>query len=164
MTLPRERRFAGILAINQGRVILVREEHPHWGGAFWNIPSGMVEADESPAEGATRELAEEAGVVVAPDSLHLLSTSSVAIADDVVFAWNFEVAVGNEVLVVNDPDNLVQQAAWFTIGEAARLLADLPYKPICEPILAGLAGSDHRPTHWSYTSPDANPIVTATRR
>lgn len=154
MTLPTERRFAGVLAINQGRVILVREEHPHWGGAFWNIPSGMVEADETPAEGAAREFAEEAGVDVAPAHLQMLSTSSVQIGSNVVFAWNFKVAVENEALAMNDPDNLVQEARWFAISQAAMLLADLPYRPTSEPVLAALVGRDRRRMHWSYAAPE----------
>lgn len=64
-------RFAGVLAYHQGRVVLVREEYPRWGGAFWNIPSGGIEDRETPREGACRELAEETGLIVAASDLVL---------------------------------------------------------------------------------------------
>jgi 8-oxo-dGTP diphosphatase len=55
-------RFAGVLAFHEGRVVLVREQYPAWGGQFWNVPSGRVEDGESFAQGAARELAEETGL------------------------------------------------------------------------------------------------------
>lgn len=64
MTLPSQRRFAGVLAHHNGEVLLVRERHVRWGGELWNVPSGMVEAHETPAQGAARELSEEEGSVV----------------------------------------------------------------------------------------------------
>jgi ADP-ribose pyrophosphatase YjhB (NUDIX family) len=160
MASPKQRRFAGVLAMNQGRIVLVREEYPTWGGSFWTIPSGMVELHETPAEAAARELAEEAGVSVAPGDLHLVTTSSVCLDGDLVLAWNFSVAVDDGALVVRDPDHLVQEAGWFTKSEAARLLADLPYRPIVEPALASLLGKAGNGAHWSYDAPDAIPVVT----
>jgi 8-oxo-dGTP diphosphatase len=159
MTLPKERRFAGVIAMTQERVILVREEYPTWGGSFWNIPSGMVEAHETPAEGAARELAEEAGVDVVPAQLRLVSTSSVCFGGDRVLGWNFAAAVDDGPLAVRDPDDLVQEARWFTRSDAAKLLADLPYRPLAEPICATLLGTAEAGTHWSYNAPDAGPTV-----
>jgi len=54
----------------RGRVLMQeRDEHaPVWPD-MWCFPGGGLEADEEPAEGACRELAEETGVVLAPDDL-----------------------------------------------------------------------------------------------
>jgi 8-oxo-dGTP diphosphatase len=160
MAVPRERRFAGVLARNQGQIILVRESYPAWGGSFWNIPSGRVEADETPAEGAVRELAEEAGVELIPAHLRLVSTSSVCLDGDRALAWNFTAAVNDSPLEVRDPDDLVEEARWFPTRVAAKLLADLPYPPLVDPVLAVLLGEETEQLHWSYEAPDANPVVT----
>ena len=40
----------------------------------WTVPGGFIEVDESAAEGAARELAEETNLRVAPDDLALLRT------------------------------------------------------------------------------------------
>ncbi len=69
------RRVAGVIAVHDARIVLVRECHERWGGAFWNIPSGMVESRESPTLGAARELAEETGLLATPGDLHLVGTS-----------------------------------------------------------------------------------------
>jgi 8-oxo-dGTP pyrophosphatase MutT (NUDIX family) len=54
----------------RGRVLMQeRDEHaPAWPD-MWCFPGGGLEIDERPVEGAVRELAEETGVVVAPDEL-----------------------------------------------------------------------------------------------
>jgi 8-oxo-dGTP diphosphatase len=153
-------RFAGVLARHEGRVVLVREEYPSWGGAHWNIPSGGVEAHESPAEGASRELAEETGLVLPPGDLELRCTSSVATADRVSRAWNFIGDVQDPTLSVDDPDGLIQEARWFTPDEAVRLLRVLPYRPLWEPAVAILSGEVEAGAHWDYVDPQAPPVVT----
>lgn len=54
----------------RGRVLMQeRDEHaPMWPDR-WCFPGGGLEGDEAPVEGAVRELAEETGVVVAPEDL-----------------------------------------------------------------------------------------------
>jgi 8-oxo-dGTP pyrophosphatase MutT (NUDIX family) len=160
MTLPSERRFAGVLAHHNGEVILVRESHGRWGGEFWNVPSGMIEAHETPAEGAARELAEETGSVVPSRSLRLRTTTSVVIDGGQVLSWNFEVEVDDPTVRVQDPDRLVQEARWFPVDQAIAQLRLLPYRPLAEPAIATLtveaaAGR----THWTFASPEADPHV-----
>ena len=50
---------------DQGRILLV---HHTYGRLNWEIPGGLVEAGESPDEGALRELVEETGVGRQPSS------------------------------------------------------------------------------------------------
>lgn len=161
MTMPSERRFTGVLAHHHRRVILVREEYPRWGGAFWNIPSGRVEAHETPAEGAVRELREETGLHVSPDDLRLETTVSVGVDGTVSQAWNFTVDVDGAVIAVSDPDNLIQEARWFPLDEAVQLLRALPYRPLSEPAVAMLTGAAPSGTHWAFASPASSPIITA---
>lgn len=160
MTMPLEQRFAGVLAHHNGNVVLVREEHSRWGGEFWNLPSGMLEAHETPAEGAARELAEETGLRVAPSDLRLRTTSSTVVDGIAVQAWNFEVDVEESAIAVGDPDLLVQAARWFPADAAIDLLRSLPYRPLAEPALAVLTGAATAGTHWEFASPEADPVVT----
>src|SRR3954447_11439996 len=54
--MARPRVAAGMLVHDdQGRVLMVRPTYKHG----WDIPGGYVEPDESPAQAAERELAEE---------------------------------------------------------------------------------------------------------
>lgn len=124
------------------------------------LPSGMIEDRESPAEGASRELAEETGLVVLPGDLVLQSTSTVRSADKVSQAWNFSVVVHDPTLRVDDPDELIQEARWFTTEEAMRLLRELPYRPLSEPALSILEGQVEPGAHWAYSDPRSRPSVT----
>jgi len=153
-------RFAGVITRHEGRVVLVREEYPTGGGAHWNIPSGRVQAYETPAEGASRELAEETGLVVPPGDLDLRCTSAVATPDRVSRAWNFIGDVQDPTLSVDDPDGLIQEARWFVPDEAVRLLRGLPYRPLWEPAVAILSGEVQAGAHWEYPDPQASPVVT----
>lgn len=159
MTLPSERRFAGVIAVHGGEVILVRETHERWGGEFWNVPSGMIEAHETPAAGAARELAEETGLLVASRSLRLRTTTSVVIDGVQVHSWNFKVEVADPTVRVQDPDGLIQEARWFPFDQAVERLRLAPYRPLAEPAIATLTADAAGLTHWSFVSPEADPQI-----
>ena len=131
--------YAGVLVLHEGRVLLVREHYPTWGGPHWNVPSGRLDGGESPAEGGARELLEETGVRVAPAALRLVSTVEVRRGGARSTCWNFTTTVADAALRPDDPDGIVEAAAWFARDEAARLLAALPYDPIRVPALDFLA-------------------------
>lgn len=153
-------RYAGILATHEGRVVLVREEYPRWGSAYWNIPSGRVEDHETPCEGACRELAEETGLLVVAADLVLQATTAVTSPSKVSLSWNFTVRVNDPTLDVRDPDGLIQEARWFPIHEATRLLSELPYRPLSEPSVALLTGQVEPGAHWAYPDPEGEAVVT----
>ncbi len=143
-------RYAGVLAFHDGRVVLVREEYPAWGGEFWNVPSGRVEDGETPAEGAARELAEETGLVVAASELRLVSTVSTTYDTGETEAWNHVVDVSSPELLVDDPDGIIREARWFSRRDAIELLGELPYPPLSEPAVAYLRGDAPPGHHWTF--------------
>jgi ADP-ribose pyrophosphatase YjhB (NUDIX family) len=54
---------AGVLMVNEGRVLLVRRKYePRVGD--WCIPAGFMEAGETPEQTAIREVHEETGLIV----------------------------------------------------------------------------------------------------
>lgn len=144
------RRFAGVVARHEGRVALVLEHQSRWERAHWTIPSGQVERHESPEQGAARELAEETGLLVAPDDLRLVSTSETSSARSLSRGWNYTTEVDDPALRVDDPDQQVREARWFTVDEAVALLVALPYAPLAEPVLAHLRGEHDAIRHWAY--------------
>lgn len=155
-----ESRFAGVIAHHHDRVVLVREEYPGWGGAFWNIPSGRIEDHETPRQGASRELVEETGLVVEAADLALHSTSAVSRPERISRSWNFTVDVEDPTLDVRDPDGLIQEARWFPTDEATRLLRKLPYRPLSDPSIACLMRQIPPGAHWAYPDPMGEPVVT----
>lgn len=151
-----------MLACHGGLVVLVREAHPAWGGAFWNVPSGRVEDGETVVAGAVRELAEETGLVVAATALRVVSTASTHHPASRSDATNFRVDLAGPHapgLAVADPDGLVHEARWFALEEAVAELRRLPYRPLREPAVAHLTGDAPPGAHWHFASPEAEPIV-----
>jgi ADP-ribose pyrophosphatase YjhB (NUDIX family) len=155
------RRFAGVLARHADAVVLVRESHAAWGGEFWNIPSGHVEEHETPVLGAARELAEETGLVVAPDRLRQVGTSSTTDGPHAFHAWNFTTEVEDPTLAVADPDGLIREARWFARDEAVEVLRRLPYRPLADPAIAVLLGEVATGTHWTFAHPHRAAVLTA---
>jgi ADP-ribose pyrophosphatase YjhB (NUDIX family) len=58
---PRPELCVGAIAVDAGRILLIRRGHEPAKGA-WSIPGGRVERGETLAEAVLRELAEETGV------------------------------------------------------------------------------------------------------
>jgi 8-oxo-dGTP diphosphatase len=152
-----------VLARHDSQVVLVREAYPAWGSAHWNIPSGRVEDHETPSQGASRELAEETGLLVGAADMVLVGTSSVVSPGRVSRAWTFTAVVEDPSLDVRDPDGLIHDARWFPVEQAEAVLRQLPYRPLSEPSVALLRGDVETGCHWAYPGPDAPPIVTFPR-
>ena len=131
--------YAGVLVFRGDAVLLVKERYAAWDRAYWNVPSGRLEPGETPEDGAARELREETGVRLDPRTLTLASTVSVRVGEARSTCWNFTAAVGDADLRPDDPDGLVQEAAWFGVAEAAAQLAELPSAQIRVPALDHLA-------------------------
>jgi 8-oxo-dGTP diphosphatase len=59
---------AGALIERDGALLLIRRTDDPFRGC-WNLPAGYAEADEAPLETVVREVHEETGLRVAPESL-----------------------------------------------------------------------------------------------
>ena len=58
--------------VDESELILVQVRRPLFSGSLWELPAGAVEENESPLEGAMRELREETGIH--PDQVHTWTT------------------------------------------------------------------------------------------
>ena len=67
---------------------------------FWAIPGGFMEAGETMAEGAARELWEEAGIRIDPLQLEFYMTGTITFINQVYVA--FRAAVAEEVCVAGE--------------------------------------------------------------
>ena len=50
---------------DQGRVLIVKANYKN----YWSFPGGIIDAGETPRQGAVREVSEEVGIALRPDAL-----------------------------------------------------------------------------------------------
>ena len=115
-----------------GRLLLLRQPP----GRSWGLPAGLLKKAEPPAVGAARELAEESGVVIAPEALTPAVPNAIVHPKgwvDTVFMAS--VPASTNPLVVDGGE--VLEAGWFPLD-------DLPPLTPNTAILLGVYGMGPR--------------------
>ncbi len=103
-------------ATEPGRLLLLRQPP----GRGWGLPAGLLKKAEAPAVGASRELQEESGVVIAPDDLEPAVPNAIVHPKgwvDTVFMGS--VPASTTELVVDGGE--VLEARWFPLDDLPRL-------------------------------------------
>ncbi len=109
---------AGVLIVDEGRVLLVKRKYDPRAGA-WCIPAGFMESGETPEETALRELREETGLVGALTGLfHVYAGFDDPRVRAVLILYTARVAGGALV-----PGDDAIDAAWFALDELPRDIA-----------------------------------------
>lgn len=133
-------RSAGILLLRRDRgrieVLLVHPGGPFYrnkGAGVWQIPKGLIEADEDPAQAARRETEEELGVAIAGTPWPLATIRQAG--GKVVEAFALEQVVDTDAIISNMfemewppgggkrssfPE--VDRAAWYGWDRAATMM------------------------------------------
>ena len=90
------------------RVLLVRRAAAPRAG-YWALPAGYMDSDELPEEAVVREIAEETGLLIRPQSLHaIVPLGGWSDRRGILLAYNAEPAGG--ALEARDD---VSEARWF---------------------------------------------------
>lgn len=113
---------AAVVAVDAaGRVCLLRQYRHAAGGWLWELPAGKLDAEESPATTARRELAEEAGVAAREWRGLGQVVSSPGVFTEVVHLY---LAQGLTPVPAGREHGEVFETHWVPLGEAvARALA-----------------------------------------
>lgn len=95
-SLPRKRVISqGLLHDEQGRILLCELTYKR----EWDLPGGVVEPDESPADGLTRELEEELGIELRIDGLRTVNWLPAWRGWDDACVFVFDLGVADATLV-----------------------------------------------------------------
>lgn len=120
-SLPRKRMAAGLLLFNvEGQVLLVEPTYkPHW-----DLPGGVVEANESPRDAAQREIAEELGLDCAAGRLLVLDWVAPAAdrPEGVVAVFDGKVLSASEVARIVVPPEELHGFGFFDLPEVGSVL------------------------------------------
>jgi 8-oxo-dGTP pyrophosphatase MutT (NUDIX family) len=139
-TLPRKRMGAGVLLSDEaGRVLLVEPTYK----AYWEVPGGAVEADESPYTAVVRELKEELGLPVQPG--RLLVTDWVPPrperTEGLMMVFDGGVLTAEQTAEIRLPADELRSWAWCTEQEAGARLSELLARRVAAAVRARAEGT-----------------------
>ena len=113
---------ATVICRRDDRILYVRKPK-----ARWTLPGGKVEANESPAEAAVRELREETGLILR-ELAYITRYES-----DSVLHHVFEASV--TLMATPTPRNEIADCEWFTVKEIDELKINPSVKTIVKAFL-----------------------------
>jgi ADP-ribose pyrophosphatase YjhB (NUDIX family) len=139
-TLPRKRMGAGaLLTDDRGRLLLVEPTYkPHF-----EIPGGVVEADESPHAAVVRELEEELGLSVQPGRLLVVDwvPPRPDRSEGLMMVFDGGVLTPAETERIRLPADELRSWAWCTEQQAGDLLSQLLARRISAAVRARAEGT-----------------------
>lgn len=110
-----------VLLRHDDEVLLIRDSGRYFfDPEVWTLPGGGVHRGEEPTVAAVRELEEELGIVLEPDSLRLLSRQASGDNGFRYTALFFDAVVAHQP-TLHVPSREVRQARWFTPQAAQQL-------------------------------------------
>lgn len=122
--LPRKRMGAGALFVDDlDRVLLVEPTYKD----HWELPGGVVEADESPYSAATREVIEELGLTVRLGRLLVVDWVPAGRypGDAVMFVYDGGVLTAAQATAIDLQREELRSWAWCDAVEVATRLPDV---------------------------------------
>ena len=120
--LPSKRMAAGVLYVDdQDRVLIVEPTYRD----HWNLPGGVVEANESPYAAARREIGEELGLDRAPGRLLVVDwmPPKPDRSDGVMVLFDGGCLTADDISALRLPPEELRGYAFCTIAEAANRLS-----------------------------------------
>ncbi|WP_031089174.1 NUDIX hydrolase [Streptomyces sp. NRRL WC-3549] len=144
---PRVQLVIGILREGD-EILLVRESLGVDGEMLWSLPGGGVKDGELMHEALRREMREETGLLVGDPVrtaflMHIDSEQHPS-----ALAAAFEVDEWSGAIAPQDND--IEQAAFFPMPDALKLLGELDSATQREPIVSYLTGAIAPGTTWLY--------------
>ncbi|MFJ6076645.1 NUDIX hydrolase [Streptomyces sp. NPDC093065] len=155
---PRVQLVIGIIR-RDDEILLVRESLGADGEMLWSLPGGGVEDGELLHEALRRELREETGLLVDDPvrTAFLMHIDSEQHPSALAAAFEIDEWAGD--LTPQDDD--IEQAAFFALPEALKLLGELDSATQREPIVGYLTGATAPGTTWLYRNRGAEETLVA---
>lgn len=110
---------AGVLYVEAGKVLLVRQYRYAYGEHVYEIPAGKLNAGENPKDAAARELEEEAGVRA--EGLELLHEAypTPGYTNERIYIYR---AFGGKRLKAHPDEGEFVETAWIPLAEVKEML------------------------------------------
>jgi len=119
-TLPKKRSSSGVLFLNkEGEVLIVKTNYQK----SWSIPGGVIDAGESPAEAAVREIKEELGLDIKTPKLLCVDSfvpggEEIFKGDSIIFIFLGEVLDEKEIEAISLQELEIDKFKFVLMDEA----------------------------------------------
>lgn len=100
-----------VIVINNNKLLIVKSKSEQ----KWSIPTGGIEKEETSEEAAIREVFEETGYSIT--LLNHIKTLNKLVKEYNVTVDYFLAEVRSGDMVINDPDDEIEEIKWITISE-----------------------------------------------
>lgn len=133
-----ERPAVGIVAMQDNRILLIKQYRYLVDRVVWAIPSGGVDPDETPQTAALRELREESGYRASTIQELIRYNPSYGSSDQLFITF---LATDLEYVGMDEEQDEVMATGWFTREEVRQMIAsgDMPDGLSLVPLLLLLA-------------------------
>lgn len=130
-------------------ILMVNQKGEGDVGPSWSVPGGVVEEGEPLSDALKREVLEETGIrVLTIGQLEYVVHSLNNAGNTIAMAFNVEKWRGTPK--PNDPDGLIVDCRFVPVSDAIRLVEELPYQMMREPLHAYLKGASEPGVLWEY--------------
>lgn len=128
---PRKPVSAAVLLVNEsGKILLLKPTYRD----DWNLPGGVVEASESPLDGAIREAKEELGITLTRQQLRLSTVDYRPVKNELVDKLYFYFHGGTlsqqQVDSITLEQSEIEEMRFATLDEAKRLLSKWTHRQV----------------------------------
>ena len=111
---------SGVCLNEYGELLMVLQGKPEE-EKKWSVPSGGLEGSETPAECCIREMEEETGYIAEAAELLMVKKGLSEGIDMAIEVHYFKVNILAGELNIQDPDQLIHDAAWIPFEELKTL-------------------------------------------
>ncbi len=149
--MPEFSLVVSVVVWEEGRLLLVRQQDPEDGESFWAPPTGSIIPGESLLEAAQRQVQDETGLALTAVRRQLWTSEAVARSrENHLICFGVEAESYAGAIEIDEEDDVILEADFFTPDEAIRLLAEGGSAFVSDPLIAWLQEPEAAQRYWLF--------------
>lgn len=149
--MPEFSLIVSVAVWDDNRLLLVRQRDSEVDEVFWAPPTGSVIVGEPLTEAAHRQVQEETGLELTGLTRQIWTSEAVSHdREGHLFCVGVEAAGYLGAIELDDEDEVILEAEFFSVPEAVELLKEGGSAFVADPMIAWLEDRDSPRRYWLY--------------